>query len=176
MAKKKKIKTQIGDLFAIPIGDSEYCYGQVVSEIEESGKVFPYTYIVYDFMGPIETPLEMIRTQEILLLFHTVDVDIEDGVWPIIGQADVPEHIKFPEYQQRKLGKLMVIGVDCKVIRAATVEDEKMLGTMKSVSPSVVVNLLKAHFGEGEWHEYYDDLIYNSYFRGDLQNLPDRMD
>ena len=68
VAKKKKIKTQVGDLFAISIGNGQYCFGQAVGAIVEGEKTFPYTFIVYDLVGGLDTLIEKIRSSAIVNL------------------------------------------------------------------------------------------------------------
>ena len=127
MAKKKKIKAQVGDMFAISIGNGKYCFGQVVSAIVGGDKIIPYTYIVYDCVDELNTSIEKIRSSAILLLFNTVDMFIEDGAWPLIGHEEVPQNLIFPEYKALRRGTYMVIGIDNQVKRVATPEEIKTL-------------------------------------------------
>jgi hypothetical protein len=158
MVKKKKIPVivSLGDVFAIPIGNSKFGYGQVVGEGN------PKTYVIYDVLADSHPELTKIITMEILFFAHTVDVLIEDGEWLLLGNQEVPSKIKFPDYVVDTPKGYYVTDFKGDLLRPANDSEVEKLQTRKSISPSIVEDAVKARYGFEEWYPYLDKLKYNN--------------
>jgi hypothetical protein len=153
MGKKKKIKSAIGDIFSIPIDDKSYGYGQIVDL---------NWYAIFDITGTEQhPPLAEITAAPIIFLAASVDVRIEDGEWKIIGHSSIPKNIHFPEFVIGTLGgQPMVTDHLGKIVRPVSQDEIRYLTGIKSYSPSVIEDAVKAKFGFAEWFPYLDNLTY----------------
>ncbi|MFC5529513.1 Imm26 family immunity protein [Cohnella yongneupensis] len=156
MVRKKKsgITVAIGDVFAIPLGENQFGYGQVV------GGGHPKIYVIYHLLAESHPDINDIVSNKIIYFTHTVDVPIEDGDWVLIGNTDVPKGIVFPEYIVDTSSGYHVTDYQGNILRIATESEKENLNTHSSFSPSVLEKATKAHFGLGEWYPYFDKIKY----------------
>lgn len=155
----KSIKVKIGDVFAIPLGNGEYAYGQIVDDSK-----YP-CYIIYDLKSTVFPAIQEIVTRRIIILTYTVDVFIKSGRWPLLGNIAPPSDIVFPYYLVGTLedGNEKIIVMDHRGIflRYATESDQQRLTRMSSFSPKALEDIAKFKFlGIGKYLSYMDKLIY----------------
>ncbi|WP_018130073.1 Imm26 family immunity protein [Effusibacillus pohliae] len=151
MSKRKKIQTHVGDIFAIPVDEKRYSYGQIVSD---------NWYAIFDILAEKHPPLDQITNRPIVFLVESVDVKIEDGDWEIIGNFSIPKDIRFPEFLVETLDGYMVIDYKGRTLRPASEYEIKNLSSKKSYSPVVIEDAVKAKFAFTEWYPYLDNLLY----------------
>lgn len=154
---KKSHKVKVGDVFAIEISENVYSYGQVVSLGQLSECI-----VIYDMTSAAHPRVEEIIKQPIIFLAHTVTTRIEDGYWPYIGTAPVPNTIKYPEYICETLKGFVVLNYKGQTVRRANQEDMETLSTLRSCSPAIVEDAVKARYGHAEWYPYLDNLLYRT--------------
>lgn len=152
--KKSEIAVTIGDVFAIPLGENKFGYGQVV------GGGHPKAYIIYDVTAVTHPEINDIVSSKIVFFTHTVDVPIEEGDWILIGNTDVPYGILFPEYVVDTPNGYYVTDFKGNLIRHATENEKEILNTRKSISPAILEDAVKAQYGFEEWYPYLEKLKY----------------
>lgn len=147
-----------GDVFAVKLDDKTYGYGQLVE-----GSMLG-CYIFYDIIAEEHPPIEQIAGSSIILLTFTVDQRIVVGDWKVIGNAPIPENVTIPEFKMDYFenGSLicMVMRFDGTILRPANKEEKRFLRTMKSYTPNLIEDVLKAKFGLTSWDSCYDELLY----------------
>lgn len=141
----KRNKPKSGDVFEIKISEGMFAYGQLVE-----GNVLG-CYIFFDIVSGEHLSLEQIVSSPILMLTFTVNQKIVSGEWKTIGNMSVPETVSIPEFRVDYMenGSLicMVMKYDGTILRAADEDEKKRLSTMKSYTPNIIENVLKARFG-----------------------------
>jgi len=157
--KMKKIKVQAGDLCAIPLGNGEYAFAQLIDNLHQ------HCYVIYDYKGAIYPDLKELIKNKIIILTYTVDVFIDNGRWPLIGNISPPTKISIPNYIVGKFEngkeKIKVVDNHGNYLREATVEDKKKLSYQTSVSPAVLENVARFKLlGIGRYRPYMEALFY----------------
>jgi ribosomal protein S17 len=152
--KKSEIQVAIGDVFAIPLREDKFSYGQVV------GGGNPKTFVIYDITSEIHPEVNDIVNRRIIILTHTVDVAIEDGDWILIGKSEVPNGIVFPQYLVDTPEGYYITNFEGQLLRPATEHEKENLSTRKSISPSILEDAVKAQYGIEESYPYLDNLKY----------------
>lgn len=155
MARKKKIKVSLGDVFAIPVNGNTYSYGQLVYRGATSD-----VFIIFDMATEQSKSLKEIVKSPILFMVNSVDIKLEDGEWLILGKEEIPESLSLKNYIAETLDGYVVLDPGGKGIREATEADIKNLTTLTSYSPFVIERAIQARFGDGEWEDYLDELLY----------------
>ncbi|RIW32499.1 hypothetical protein D3H55_13000 [Bacillus salacetis] len=157
MAKRKKVKVKIGDIFSIRIDENRFSYGQVLA----IGTICDFL-IIFDLVSDKHPPVEEIPKEKIIFLVPTVVSRIEDGLWEVLGNEPTPE-IHFPHYKEEAEEGYQLIDYLGNIINSEKeiIELDKVK-ELVSRSPSSVENAARARFLEPEWDSYYDDLIYGS--------------
>ncbi|MEW9702991.1 Imm26 family immunity protein [Paenibacillus sp. SI8] len=148
---KKKIKPQMGDVFSISLNDEKFCYGQIVGMD---------TIIVYDIVGNEGQSIEDIISSSIMFLVHTTDVYIEDGKWHLLGNAPIPEDIKFPQYKTYTLDGYAIIDHNSNILRKASKVEEASLTGKKSYTPNVIEEAVKSKFIKNEETPFTQRFLY----------------
>ena len=155
---KKIFVPEKGDVFAIKLDSTQYAFGQVVHP------ALVGLNIIFDIKSDHNPQMNEITNLPILFIAETSYVLIEKKQWVIIGNAELPEGLKYPEYisNSRKDGVLvpMVYGFDHGLIRTASDRDIQALQNHKSYTPNVIDDAVKARFGYLPWKEYYENLYY----------------
>ncbi|MCU0664005.1 MAG: immunity 26/phosphotriesterase HocA family protein [Myxococcota bacterium] len=88
MTQKRKIKRTVGDVIAIPLGDGiRFGYGLVLKE--------PLVAF-FDFCcdSAREITADEVVLKPVAFKIWVMYQPIVDGTWPVIGNVDVPEHLK----------------------------------------------------------------------------------
>ncbi|WP_219639255.1 Imm26 family immunity protein [Cohnella sp. CFH 77786] len=157
MARRKKIRAQVGDVFAIPIQENCNCFGQIVTYSTASHS---HLYILFDFESGTTPDLETITSKPILAIAHLDDFSIEDGDWSVIGNTEVVlKNIKLPNFLTGP--KPDVIDYDGKLLREATKEDLLELDYPGNYTSNIFDSIAVARFGNKEWDNSYDELLFD---------------
>ncbi|MCT4787347.1 Imm26 family immunity protein [Exiguobacterium aestuarii] len=157
MARKKKVKVKIGDIFSIKLNENLFSYGQVLS----IGPICDFL-IIFDLVSDEHPLVKGIPKEQIIFLVPTIISRIEDGLWEVLGNESIPE-IHFPNYKEETQEGYQLIDYlgNVKSEGKKLIELDK-LKELESWSPSSVENATRARFLGTEWNSYYDDLIYDS--------------
>lgn len=155
MARRKKIKVSLGDLFAIPVNNELMTIGQVVHKGSTSD-----VYIIFDCVYKQGESINDVTNSSILFIVNTVDTKLEDSEWKVVGNKKIPEALILPTYIAETLDGFVVLDAGGIIIRHATENDVKCLSTLRSVSPAILEDAVKAKFGNEEWYPYLDNLLY----------------
>ena len=155
MARRKKIKVSIGDLFTIPVNKELMTIGQVVYKGTTSD-----VCIIYDCVYKQGESISDLTNSPILFIVNTVGTKLEDSEWKVVGNNKIPEALILPIYIAETLDGFVVLDAGGKIIRLATENDVKCLSTLTSVSPVILEDAVKAKFGNEEWYPYLDNLLY----------------
>ena len=156
MARRKKIKVSLGDLFTIPVNNELMTIGQVVYKGSTSD-----VYTIYDYVYKQGESINDVTNSSILFIVNTVDTKLEDSEWKVVGNKKIPEALILPTYIAETLYGFVVLDAGGKIIRHATENDVKCLSTLRSVSPVILEDAVKAKFGNEEWYPYLDNLLYS---------------
>jgi hypothetical protein len=160
----KSIKVKIGDIYAIPLGNGEYGYTQLID-------ITPYKYFaVFDYKSSSFPEVQSLIKQEIIILTITIDVDIKNHNWPFIGNIAPPSWIVIPNYivstlKEPNAAKIQIIVVDRygKYLREATEKDQRTLFHQSSVSPALFEHLIKYKLlGVGDYEKIIDKFLYKA--------------
>lgn len=164
MAKRFKINT--GDIFKIPIKNSEFGLGQIAYMPNHK---HDFMMIVFDKKYNVkeEINFEELKNQKILFLGYTVDAKLYNKDWEVIGNYTTNlSEIKFPCHKLGLPNDDYPDGarlVDHKGNVLANIDRYtfEILSYKTEVGPIRFENALKAYFGLQEWiHEDYDKILY----------------
>ncbi|OPH47373.1 hypothetical protein BC351_40170 [Paenibacillus ferrarius] len=148
---KKKIESQMGDIFSIAIDDEKFCYGQIVGMD---------TIVIYDIVVNEGQSIEDITSSSIMFLVHTTDAYIEDGKWHLLGNAPVSENIEFPQYKTYTLDGYVIINHNSNKLRKENKVEETSLTGKKSYTPNVVEEAVKSKFIRNEETPFTQRFLY----------------
>lgn len=151
-----KRRPQIGDVFAIKIGDL-FCYGQIAARGPLADCV-----IAFDFASAKLDTVSDVASKSIAFVMLTVDAFVASGRWPVIGNASPPINLILPEYIADTRDSAKVYTWQGKALRKATPEDLQRLGHMESESPVVLEKALRARFAGAQWEPRFDRLVYKA--------------
>ncbi|MFB8377829.1 Imm26 family immunity protein [Paenibacillus taichungensis] len=155
MVGKKRLKVKLGDVFAIRLDQTRYCYGQVVSE----GRISD-CMIVYDLISTELPKVSEITSKPIIFLIQTVNSRIEDGIWNVIGNGPISS-MTFPLYKvETEDGHMLVDHKGDVVNEDPSASEIENVAELESWSPVSLEKAVNARFVTGEWDSYYDELIY----------------
>lgn len=155
MPRKKEIKGSLGDIFTIPVNEELMAIGQVVFKGATSD-----VFIIFDYIYKEDELINTVQNQPILFMLNTVDTKLEDGEWQIIGKEKPPKNLTLRNYIAETLDGYVVLDAGGQIIRDATDSDVKSLYNLRSISPAIVEDAVRAKFGGGEWYPYLDNLLY----------------
>jgi len=160
MSKRGK-KPKVGDVFAIPIDDKRYAYGQLVANGFGSD-----CYVTYDITAETHPELEQIVSSPIVFRIFTLHQLIVNGIWIIIGNASISQKIYIPEFKvestENKVKTWMVQSYDGTILRPASTEEIERLNYMESFTPNMLDNAVKAKYGVLSWKPHYNKILYNN--------------
>nr|WP_269151581.1 Imm26 family immunity protein [Sutcliffiella horikoshii] len=155
IVKKKKVKVNTGDVFTIKLDHNLYSYGQVVGE-----GTFCDCIVIYDLISREHPPVNTIISNSVILLIQTVNSRLENGLWKIIGNGEIPE-LNLPIYKVETEEGYMLANYKGEIIDDSPDQDQvKDFKELESWSPVSLENAVRAKFITGEWDDYYNDLIY----------------
>ncbi|UKB82742.1 immunity 26/phosphotriesterase HocA family protein [Chryseobacterium sp. MEBOG06] len=157
----KRFKLNEGDVFAIPLGNSEFGLGQIIN--------FPKTsdaFIVVIFNEKIAELNEFdkinIDDLKIIFLGYTFDAKLYYKDWQIIGNyKDNIQSIPLPFFKLGTSDDARLVDYKSKVLKHLDESQFDELVYKSEIAPIRYENALKAHFGLQEWiPEDYDKILY----------------
>jgi hypothetical protein len=158
----KNVKVKIGDIYAIPLGNGEYGYAQLID-------ITPFEYFaVFDYKSSSFPEVRSLIKHEIIILTSTIDLDIKNHNWPFLGNIAPPSGIVIPNYIVSTLkepngAKIQIMVVDChgKYLRKATEKDQRTLVHQTSVSTALFEHLIQYKLlGVGECYKGMEQFFY----------------
>jgi hypothetical protein len=169
MARRKKIKAKAGDVFTFRLNNNLNCFGQIVA-----GEIRPHReklYVLFDYASEEIPSIDSIINKPVLGIANMIDSCIEDGEWIVIGNAEVmAQNITLPNFiiSDGLLNEYVIMTYDEKLIRISTeeefwlVEENKIpnLRFWSSITPSAFEDLANYKFNDGEWHDYFSEIIF----------------
>ncbi|MEH7614019.1 Imm26 family immunity protein [Gottfriedia acidiceleris] len=154
--KKDEVKYELGTVFTIPINKNYYAYGQLVHQ-----GIYGDVIIIFDCTSEQVNKVNEIIQRDILFCLSVDDEKIKNRKWKVIGETQIPNKLKLENnYLIEELRGPIVVDINGKFIRRATLDEENSLPTFDSYSPSIVEDLVNAKFGNGEWEDYFNEMIY----------------
>jgi hypothetical protein len=150
----KKIKVRVGDVFAIPLDNGELAFGQLVDNANL------HCYIVFDYRSHDFPDVWEITKKPIIIIAFTVDVFIEDGSWPLLGNICPPSNIKFPKFLVDTETKTMVIDFQGRYLHEASQDEKHNLRRRSSYSPIILKKVAEFKLSDGEYLPYMEKLLY----------------
>lgn len=151
---RKKIKAKVGDVFAIPINENLYCFGQIVAQVEPNPKL----YVMFDFALDKIPEINSIINKPILAIAHMQDFAINDNDWPIIGNTEVVlKNLKYPFYKIYKGNQMMVMDYLGNLVREANDSDLKELTFRTTTSSFDFESLAREKFLLNKSNEILDE-------------------
>jgi hypothetical protein len=156
----KPSKTQVGDLFQIPISKTRFVCGQVLFI---NHVTFPLYIVVFKPAYEFDQlpDIDIICESEIALVGGTMDARIHHGDWTIIGNtAPIIHRIPKPYFKVDIKGKLSIENFFGKFVRKATPEDLELYDNWTTFSPMTYESAIKSVHGEADWLPAYDQLLF----------------
>jgi hypothetical protein len=147
------IALQAGLVFAIPLADKMFGFGQLLAWQR------PIFYMAaYDLKA--ESPNvneDDVRGATPVLLGNFFDILIRNGRWLAVGRQEMPK-VPFPCFKIKIEEKLCVESWDRELVRVATSDEWATLEFRSNHSAIVLENALKAYFGLSPWQASFDGL------------------
>lgn len=157
----KKVKTSEGDVFVMQLGEDLYAYGQIVLKWGVTHRSYSNCVIVaFDyFTQTVSTdPMLIVRTP-IIFQFSTMDWELVDGRWKIIGSVPPSPDIVFPEYKIGTDDDVYVVSVKGEILRDATLDEIERLDYQPSYTGGLE-KALEAKRGLIPWEDWLDEIVY----------------
>ncbi|MCR8847776.1 immunity 26/phosphotriesterase HocA family protein [Rossellomorea sp. SC111] len=156
----KRQEVKKGDIFTMKIHPENnlYAYGQVISLGDLSDCLIAYDLINSSSVHP---SLGSITSAQILFVIQTVTSRIEDGLWEIIGNENIPTNFVYPQYRMEVEDGYELVNYRGELLRELDEESAEGYKDFESWSPVSLENALKAKYVT-DWDPYYDELIYSS--------------
>ena len=153
----RKKKVNIGDIFTISLDENRYGYGQVV----EIGEMYDIL-IAFDFISCDKIlDVQEILSKDIVFLLRTTIVNIDDGYWDVIGNADLPTDLNIPKYYIRDgLDDFEVVTASEHFVRIATKEDLNKYSENIAYSAGYLEDALNAILDTQNWKTLFKEIIY----------------
>jgi Immunity protein 26 len=165
MARGRRKKPTVGDVFQIPINEGLVGHGQVIAQ-----KLKSYLIVVFRTAYPHEGSPDVkgIVGDDIAFVGESLDALIWSGDWPIIGNA-TPDHsrVPLPTYKVTigSIDNWYVESYDGKRRRPAKPWELDSLQLQRVVAPVRLQKALQALHGVVPWDETYGLLKYDDYVR-----------
>jgi hypothetical protein len=136
MARGKRAKWNVGDLFLVPQSDAFSSLGQVLSyEASALNSVLCAFYdIRFTARGPEELPEELLEGDLISIQFTTRDL-LDSGVWKVVGHRKPANLRMFPQLES---------------LRACGFVGAEVTGS------GIILKFLDAYYGLHPWDAWYE--------------------
>jgi hypothetical protein len=150
------IKVKSGDVFLVPLDNTNSVAGLVISE----RKHMFYIVVFEEKIKQTERDIAKILNGRPMFLTLTLDAKLWNGDWQIIGNAQ-DQTSKFPQptFKVQYKGKIYLESLDEQFRRVASPLEEKILDYRTVSSPAAIENAAKAKFGIVAWSDYYNVLL-----------------
>lgn len=156
---KKKIKSSVGDVFAVPIDTSRFAVGQVVATYKDEAHYFA----AFDAVAPSPRSIDLERDLErdLLFLILSFDAKLYVGDWEIVGRCPVSASIPFPAYKEMSgtSGRMEVVDYTGERRRLARSGEEDGLPYRDFIAPIRLEKALRSKFGLEPWLDAYSEMV-----------------
>lgn len=148
-----KIKVEPGLLFAIPLGDGTFGFGQILAWQD------PIYYMAAFKIRSLLPEMERDRIEEssVVLLGNFFDVLLKNKRWTPLYQIPIPR-VPFPCYKIKVGETFYVENWDRTEMREASSEDLQALQPRSNYGPIILENALNAYLGIRPWEAQFDPL------------------
>lgn len=158
-----RFKLNLGDVFAIPLGDGAYGFGQVITPYEKESGSTMIAIFNYKSDQLKDVILNEVCNSDLVFLGLTFDAKLYHKDWTILGNH-LPNvsTIKMPYF---KLGtppdELYLINFKSERLKKIDEELFNKLNYKSTIAPIRYENALKAYFGNQDWkNDEYNKLLY----------------
>ena len=153
-----KIRAKTGDIFQIPISDTEFSFGQVV--VKNKGALCIVTFDgLHKYDDHFTT--EQILKSKIILPTDTMDAKIWNGDWMVYSNTPVVDtDLSRPNFKVG-LDPVFITDYSGQKVKVATEQENGFYDYKFSVAPIRVQNTMKAYFKLADWDPDFDKLTYN---------------
>jgi len=148
-------KDRKNEVFAVPLGDGSYGYGQVLAA------QWPVFYITgYDARtaGVDSGIVDRLASFTMVFFGNLFDVLIANGTWPSIGSVDPPPGVIFPCYKVVVSGQTYLQSWDKSRCRLADEDEIAIVENRTNRSPASLTVALQAHFGLAAWDDRFNGM------------------
>jgi Immunity protein 26 len=157
----KRFKLNEGDLFTIPLNESEFGIGQIVCFPNTSDA---FIIIVFDkkYSSSQNIDFKELVTSEILFLGYTFDAKLYYKDWNIMDniKSNIAD-VKSPFFKLGTIDDARLVNYKSEELKAIDKKSFEQLSYKTEIAPIRYENALKAHFGLKEWKaEDYDKILY----------------
>jgi hypothetical protein len=155
------LSASVGDIFQVPLSDSQVGHGQVVADYGTTGGHFYFIGFRAAFEVEAVPELAAIRNGRIALLALSMDPLLRIGRWQIVGNQPVDkERIPWPTYKVATAPGMYAMTDHLGTVRQqATHDQEVALPFLSVVAPIRFENAMKAIHGLAEWHPAFEALL-----------------
>ncbi|QIG39396.1 hypothetical protein G5T42_07790 [Microbacterium sp. 4R-513] len=152
-------KTEVGDVFIVPVGDGRAGVGQVVANYRSSALYFA---ILEDLVPVDATEAQAVKAtgSPVVLLALSLDAKLHVGDWVTVGNAPVAAGMPLPAYKELVAvpDQFDVVDYSGNRRRRATPAEVELLSNRRVLAPILVEEALRALIGVGTWLDIFDDL------------------
>ena len=150
---------QVGDVYAVPMGDERFGLTQVVATYGRDA----YYFAVFGFPTSSEAlsePFDEVLTAPVLFLALSPDAKVHAGHWTFLGNAPVRGDVPLPAYKESvgTADHVDVVDYSGTRRRRASRQEVELLANRKVVAPVRLERALRASLGLEPWVEVYDEL------------------
>jgi hypothetical protein len=159
MAKKKRLKAKIGDVFTVRVADKGHVRGQVVAVYEIHILLVAIFPKLLDEATLLSSPFD--PNLQPLFLASVFSERIESGTWPIVSNFDpILNTSSLPKYRVEISGEEFVESYDGRQCRPAVENEAARLRNRSFYTPQVLENAIFDHFGALDAEMYkVDELV-----------------
>lgn len=152
-----KIKIKAGDIFSVPLDETQCGFGQVAFH----GKHDLYV-LLFDHTSSIENlSFDNLLEKNILFAATTTDARLWHGIWKVVGNEEPPmEKVPLPYYKIGPPSDCYLEDFEGKKIRKLEGPDVEAFDFRLSVSPMRLEKALKAYYDKLPWSSDYEKLTY----------------
>ena len=167
----KRFKLNVGDVFTIPLNESEIGFGQCVTPHKNtSGGFVIAVFPIKQHKNKAIFIEEIVKHKPIFLGF-TFDAKLYHKEWVIIG--NYTSNIKELKLPYNRLGtppdEIYLTDVESNIVAEISEDIFNVLSYKTEIAPIRYENALKAHFGMQEWKvEDYDKILYKHSLKSNM--------
>lgn len=149
------IKVGVGDVFAIPISESDVGIGLVAGDWK--GELFLVVFEGRFDREGVDPGIVMVAKP--LLAALSLDAKLYRGEWPVLDHLpEAAGRMPQPNFKVEEGGRTFMESRDRTITRPATASEIEHLRYRTVVAPVRLEKALQAFYGVGEWLPHFDDL------------------